>query len=277
MKVLVHPIPWYRHGSYALLTMTAPPAPAAFGRLSGDVSRSAATIRRVEAETDARGAFTRLGIGIDVDTVEPHDQVRVSIFGPAGMHYDQLIDLPNLQHWFDLLEIAEHAGVPLPPGVTEPGTQVRIAPCTGGQAVQSRELLALQVTLDAPSGEGRYIFGHWAAEWPGSLWNSAFVSGVGGALHRAFAVATDDIYEHGVPWRVFAVGHADDPIHESYLGRDRAGIVWEAGGFVGIDLTPDMAHIEWSALHEAVLELDAIPVGEPEATPRRVHVPVTAR
>src|SRR5262245_61108999 len=255
---------------------TATGAPT-FGRLEGAAERSGPTIIRLEAETDGAGTITHLSVDIDIDHPDSHGQLGLSIFTPDGLAYDQVLDLPTFVRWYDLRELAERSGAPLPSGLTEPGTLVRVAPYDHGKVVQSRELLALQVPLDARPGEGRYLFGTWEAEWPTSLWNSAFLSGVGGAVRRAFVIATREIYEYGVPWRVFPVGHAESPLFESYLGKGGAAIVWDQGGHVGIDLTPDVAALAWSALHEAVVELDAVSQADPGAKPARLVLPVSAR
>jgi hypothetical protein len=248
-----------------------------FGRLEGAAERNGPTIIRLEASTNADGTISHLSIDIDVDHPDSHGQVGLSIFTPDGLVYDHVLDLPTFVRWYDLRELTERAGAPLPGGLTEPGTLFRVAPYDHGKLVQSRELLALQVPLDARSGEGRYLFGTWEAEWPTSLWTSAFLSGVGGALRRAFVIATRDIYEYGVPWRVFPVGQAERPLFESYLGQGGAAIIWEQGGYVGIDLTPDVATLAWSDLHEAVIELDAVSQADPGKKPARMVLPVSAR
>jgi hypothetical protein len=247
------------------------------GRLEGLAERTGPTIQRLEVSTDAAGTVTHLSIEIDRDHPDSHEQVGLSIFTTDGLVYDQVLDLPTLVKWYDLRDLATRAGAPLPTGLTEPGTLVRVAPYDHGRAVQSRELLALQVPLDAPLGEGRYLYAAWEAEWPTSLWNSAFVSGVGGALRRVFVTARTEIYQHGIPWRVYPVGRQDDPILDSWLGSGGAAIVWEQNGFVGIDLTADVATIPWTDLHEAVLELDAVSQADPGAQPRRLILPVSAR
>src|SRR5262245_4270618 len=256
---------------------TATDGEVSFGRLEAAAERSGPTIRRLEANTDPAGMLTHLSIDIDRDQPDSHGQVRLCILTPTGLVYDAILEFPTFVKWYDLRELAERAGAPLPAGLTEPGTLFRVAPYDHGNAVQSRELLALQAPLDAPMGEGRYLFGAWEAEWPTSLWNSGFVSGVSGSLRRAFVTATTELYEHGIPWRVYPVGRPDAPLFESYLGNGRAAPVWEAGGFVGIDLTPDVATIAWSELHEAVLEMDAVSQTDPDAKPRRLLLPVTAR
>jgi hypothetical protein len=249
----------------------------AFGRLEGLTERTGPTIQRLEVSTDASGAITHLSIEIDRDHPESHEQVGLSVFTPQGLAYDQVLDLPTVVKWYDLRELSTRAGVPLPTALTEPGTLVRVAPFDHGRAVQSRDLLALQVPLDAPLGEGRYLFGAWEAEWPSSLWNSAFLSGAGGALHRAFVTARTEIYQHGIPWRVYPVGHQNEPLLDSWLGNGKAAIVWEQNGFVGIDLTPDVATIPWTDLRDVVLELDAVSQADPGAQPRRLVLPVSAR
>jgi hypothetical protein len=248
-----------------------------FGRLEGLAERTGPTIQRLEVSTDASGTVSHLSIEIDRDHPDSHEQVGVSIFTTEGLVYDEVFDLPTLVRWYDVRDLATRAGTPLPGGLTEPGTLFRVAPYDHGRPVQSRELLTLQVPLDAPLGEGRFLFGAWEAEWPTSLWNSAFVSGIGGALRRAFVTARTDIYQHGIPWRLYPVGRQDEPIFDSWLGNGSAAIVWEQHGFVGIDLTPDIARIAWSDLREAVLELDAVSQTEPGAQPRRLVLPVSAR
>lgn len=256
---------------------TSPGAEPTFGRMEAAEERSGPTIRRLEVSADAAGNITHFSVDIDRDHPDAHGQLGVSILAPGGLLYSQVLDLSTLVKWYDVRDLAERAGAPLPGGISEPGTLFRVAPYDHGRLVQSRELLALQVALDAPSGEGRYLFGNWEAEWPTSLWNSAFFSGVGGSVRRAFVTATTEVYRHGVPWRVFPVGHAESPLFESWLGNGQAAIVWESGGFVGIDLTPDIASIAWTDLHEAVIELEAVSQTEPEAKPRRLVMPVSAR
>lgn len=254
-------------------------APAnGFGPLEGARSRGPeATITGLEIDVDPEGDITRFELDCNADIIDLHHQVRITIMGPLGFHFDALVELNGIHEWYDLAVAIREGGLELPRGLTEPGTQVRVAPYSHDEPLQSQELLALQVPLQGQSGRGRYIYGEWEAEWPGSLWNSGVVTGVDGQLRRAFVIATSAIDEQLVSLRVFEVGHAEHPLLESQPGDGAATVAWESGGFIGIELTPTIARIPWTSLREAVLEMDALPPGEPDADPRRLHVPITAR
>jgi hypothetical protein len=252
-------------------------SPTTFGPMMGDVEREGASINRVEASVDASGSFTHLAVSLDRDATEHHDEVRLMIFTPEGVRYDQVLHLPSTLRWFDLVDLCRRSGLPLPEGITEPGTVVRLAPYDQGVPEQSRELLAMQVMLDLQPGEGRLIAGGWTAEWPTSLWTAGVVTGVDHALRRAWVVSTDELFEHGVLWRVYPVGQQASPLFESWLGGGQASVVWEAAGYVGVDLTPDLSHLSWQALSEAVLEMEAIPQADHSAPAKTLRVPITAR
>lgn len=259
----------------------ADPAGAAatgYGPLEGVHRRGhEATIVGLEVDISAAGEITRLEMDTNAEIIDMHNQVRLTIFGPGGVHRDQLVELPGTHEWYDISLLAQEQGGPFAVQPLEPGTQVRVAPYNDGVALQSQELLALQVPLDAQKGEGRYVFGHWEAEWPGSLWNSAVVTGRDGSLLRAFAIAGVALQQDLVTVNVFEVGHADTPMLASQPADGAAVLAWDSGGFIGIELTHAVATVPWSKLHEAVLELDARPASDPSADPRRMNVPITAR
>jgi hypothetical protein len=248
--------------------------------LTGDIERDGASIARLEVTTDAAGTFTHLSVSLDREATEHHDALRVTIFTPDGSPYDQVVPLPASLRWFDLRTVCADHGVPLPSGIVEPGSIVRVAPYDHGSPAQSRELLALQVALDAQPGEGRFIAGRWTAEWPSSLWTAGLLTGVDRTVRRCWAVATSDLYQHGVRWRVGRLGSPGTPgatLAHGWLGGGRAAVVWEAAEFIGIDLTPDLDGIAWADLAEAELEMDAIPQDDPSARPKTMRVPLTAR
>jgi hypothetical protein len=248
-----------------------------FGTLVGDVERAGASISRLEASVDRQGTVTQLGVYLDREGTEHHDEIRLSIFTPGGVEYDRILHLPSTLRWFDLVDLCTRAGAPLPGQLGEPGTIVRVAPYDRGRPAQSRELLALQVMLDAQPGEGRYLVGRWAAEWPTSFWTAGVITGVDHALRACWAVATTAIFDHGVLWRVYPVGKPDAPLFESWLGGGKAEIVWETADYVGIDLTRDLDEVPWNLMGEALLELEAIPQDDPGAPPKTMRVPITAR
>jgi hypothetical protein len=263
------------------VTTEAPPDPFApydFPPFEGVETRSTDTsIVGIEVDVDRAGTVTRLELDTNPDHIELHNQVRLTICGPMGLHHDQILMLPGLHEWYDLRRLVHEQGGVLPSGIREPGTRVRVAPYLDFQPVQGQELLAIQATLDAVSGSGRFVYGNWASEWPSSLWSSGLVSGVDGHLRRAFAVARREVLDLCVVVRVFEVGHGHRPMIQSEPADGAACVAWESGGFVGIELTHTVGQLTWDDLREAVLEMDAYAPDDPDPDPRRMHVPITAR
>lgn len=254
------------------------PSPIDPPRLEGTATREEATIRHVECATDEQGGFVELFVDLDTDTMDSHDQLRISVFDDTGMRYDRILHLGGWRRWIDIAKALRDAGAPLPSeGVTRAGTQVRVAPFQDGKRLQSRTHLALQCTLDAPHGEGRWVAGHWEAEWPGSLWVSGTVVGVG-QVNRAYAVARKPLVDHDLSVVIFQVGGMDTPLLSFGPGEGHARVTWQQGGFLGLDLTEDVRGIAWSELTDAILEVDAVERDAGEDAPtRRLTVPITAR
>ncbi len=254
------------------------PPPVDPPRLEGTATRDEATIRHVECETDEHGGFRELFVDLDTETLDSHEQLRITVFDDTAMHYDRILQLAGWRRWIDLARALRDAGAPLPSqGITRAGTQVRVAPFHDGERLQGRVHLALECTLDALQGEGRHVAGHWEAQWPGSLWVAGAVVGVG-QVNRAFVIARTGLLDQDMSWSVYAVGGMDTPFVSFGPGEGQARVTWRQGGFVGIDLTDDFRAVRWGDLGDAVFEAQALPRGAGEdARPARLAVPVTAR
>ena len=78
------------------MSIADPPGAAGttFGALEGAHRRGhEATIVGLEVDISASGTITRLEMDTNAEIIDMHNQVRLTIFGPGGVHRDHLVEL----------------------------------------------------------------------------------------------------------------------------------------------------------------------------------------